>query len=107
MITDDFSELLQDSVTIEPFTSEDDYGARSYGAGIAYPCRISGAQKIFVDVTGLQRVSQAIIYLTPMPVFGPKDRLTLPATFSPMQPPIARIDQVSDEQGPHHQKIYV
>lgn len=107
MGVDEFDDLLPDTILVEPLVSRDDYGTPTYGAAVSYRGRVNGAQKQFVDLNGVQRLSQAIIYLGPSPVLSPLDRITLPATFTPSQPPIARIDQVADEAGPHHQKVWV
>ncbi len=102
---DEFADFLTDTVTIEPFVSRDAYGLATYGAGVAYACRIDGATRQRVTVEGVERSAQAAVYLPGVPAIGPGDRLTLPAGFAPAQPPILRVAVFTDEAGPHHTEL--
>ena len=104
---DDFADFMIDTVTIEPLTARDDYGAAFYGAGVSYPCRIDGQTKQTVNVNGVERSVNAMIYISGNPIILPADRLTLPATFNPQQPPMLKVNMFSDETGPHHVEIAV
>jgi hypothetical protein len=104
---DDFNDFMTDTITIEPFSSRDGYGTASYGAAVTYACRVDGLQKQVVDATGVERISTAKIYLMGTPAIGPTDRLTLPASFTPQQPPILSVNPLTDESGAHHLEITV
>jgi len=104
---DDFNDFMTDTVTIEPLASRDSYGTASYGAAVSYPCRVDGKMRQVVDANGVERVSTAMIYLPGTPAIGPTDRLTMPAGFSPSQPPILSVNPLTDEFGPHHTEILV
>jgi hypothetical protein len=107
-MSDDFSDFLNDTITIEPFLSRDAYGTATYGPAVTYECRVSGSQKQLVDASGVQRVSKATINLAGTPAIGPTDRLTMPAGFSPQQPPLLMVNPLTDEAGlPHHTEITV
>ena len=56
-------------------------------------------------VTGEEAVSKTTIYVAGTTV-GTKDRVTLPAPFSPTVPNILDVQHVSDESGQHHTVIY-
>jgi hypothetical protein len=103
----EFDDLMNDTITIEPFTGRDGYGTPSYGASVSYACRINGEQRQVTNVFGVDVTSKARIYLMDTPVIGALDRLTLPAGNVPQQPPIIAVDGLSDESGPHHTEITV
>lgn len=104
----EFDDFFNETITIEPFLGRDSYGTSSYGAAVSYPCRINGSQRQIVDVMGVTRVSKAKINLAGRPVIGPNDRLTLPATFVPQQPPLLIVNPLMDDVGePHHTEITV
>ncbi len=104
---DEFTDFMNDTVTIEPLLSKDGYGLPTYDVAISYQCKIDGATKQRVTVEGVERAVNAMIYLPDAPIIGPLDRLTLPVGFVPQQPPIIRVNVFSDEGGPHHTEIAV
>ena len=100
-----FDDFMTDTVTIEPLLSKDDYGIESYGGGTLYACRIDVGTKQTVNINGVERSVDAMVYLLGTLPIGPTDRLTLPAGFSPQQPPILRVSPFTDELGSHHTEI--
>ncbi len=106
---DDFLDFMIDTVVIEPVTNRDSdgYGTPTYGPPVSYQCKLDGTMKKVVDVNGLERVSMARIYLPGRPVISVLDRLTMPAGYSPTQPPILAIGIFEDELGDHHIRISV
>src|SRR6185295_11317823 len=104
---DDFADFLNDTVMIEPFLSRDDYGTATYGPGVDYLCRIDGQTKQTVNVNGVERTINAIIFLSGNIYVAPADRITMPGNFDPLQPPILKVNQFSDENGPHHVEIAI
>ncbi len=104
---DEFADFMTDTVTIEPLIARDSYGAAFYGPGVSYPCRIDGATKQMVNVNGVERSVNAMIYLSGVYTILPADRLTMPGTFDPQQPPMLKVNVFSDEAGPHHTEIAV
>jgi hypothetical protein len=103
----EFEDFMNDTITIEPFVSRDSYGTPSYGAAVSYPCRVSAKQKQVVDLSGVERVSMARIYVSGTPAIGSLDRLTLPAGYTPQQPPILIVHPLHDEAGSHHTELTV
>lgn len=104
---DGLLDLLIHTVTIEPLLARDDYGAASYGPGVDYACRIDGSVKQSVNVGGVERSVQAVVFIDGNPSISPADRITMPATFDPQQPPILKVDDLQDESGPDHMEIYI
>lgn len=104
---DEFNDFMTDTVTVEPLAFKDDYGAPSYGAAVTYACRIDGGTKVRVNVEGVERSVNAMLYFPGVPGIGPMDRLTMPGGFVPQQPPILRVSQFTDEGGAHHTEVAV
>lgn len=92
------------TITVEPFASVDLYGNYSYGAPVTYRARVQGKMMMIANMQGEEVVSRVQVYL--MEPVGPKDRVTLPATFQPTQPSILSVQRVSDENGSHHTVVY-
>ena len=104
---DEYDDFMTDLVTIEPMLSKDEYGAPSFGTAVQYQCRIDGATKQRVTLEGVERTVNAMIYIPGVPGIGPFDRVTLPAGFVPQQPPIMRVNPLTDEGGAHHTEVAV
>lgn len=102
---DEWHDMMPDTVSVEPFSGVDQYGAYSYGTAVSYRARAQGRMRMITDVNGEQRMSQVTVYISGTGI-GPQDRLTLPARFSPTQPSILSVQPVSDEHGTHHTVIY-
>lgn len=98
---DEWEDMLPHSVTVEPFASVNAYGAYTYGTAVTHKARVQGKATIVTRTNGEEVVSHVTVYLASASV-GPKDRLTLPAPFSPTQPGILDVQYVSDDTGHHH-----
>lgn len=103
----DFDDFMTDRITVEALLSKDSYGTPSYNSPVTYACRIDGTTKQRVSVEGVERSVNAMIYIPNTPAIGPTDRITMPAGFSPQQPPILRVGVFTDESGPHHLEVAV
>lgn len=100
-----WSDMMPHTLSVEPFTSIDAYGAATYGAAVQYTARIRPTNRSVTTATGEERVTVAIIYVAGASI-GPQDRITLPAPASPVSPDIFDVTYVSDESGHHHTVIY-
>jgi hypothetical protein len=69
--------MCRDTVTIEPWSSVDSYGAPTYGTGVEYPARIVGHNKIVRDATGQEVVSSAKIIVASDVTVDMRSRVTL------------------------------
>lgn len=82
-------EWMQDSITIEPFSSQDAYGKPTYGAAITVDALVQSYGKMIRLANGEETVASTKIMIAPGPVFNTKARLTLPDGSHPQ---ILRID---------------
>lgn len=104
-----FLEMMPHTVTIEPFASRDGYGVSSYGTSRTHRARIEGGNRQVITPEGEEKVSTRLVFIDPVPVgqsspseMTTKDRITLPAGYSPAQPVVLRVDREDDETGIHH-----
>ena len=108
MTISDWSDMFGDTITIEPFSSQDGHKKPTYGAGVVYNARVTGKQAKRVSDEGEDIFTTKMVWLETTSVPGMKDRITLPAGHSPTQPPIKDIKVVSDENGGvHHIKLFL
>ena len=99
----DFLQLMTQEITIEqPDGTFSSRAKPNFGAGFTIQCRIVLKNEIVFAFDGQERFSFAKIYLDSTTVITPESRLTLPASFTPNQPPILAIDREPDEEGDHH-----
>lgn len=98
----DLEELMNQTVTYEPFASQDQYGVRSYGAAKTVKARIEQVTRRVTSQQGSEVASNTQVYLKPQATDASsivpthRDRITLPAGFAPQQPPILSIDRHMD-----------
>lgn len=97
----EWGDMLPHTITVEPFTGVDTYGAYTYGSAVTYHARIQGKNRLVMNMNGEEAVAHFTIYISASTI-GPKDRITLPAPFSPTVPSILDVAHVSDESGGHH-----
>lgn len=91
--------LMQDSITIEPYTGQSVNTEETYGSSVSYTCRVVGRRKMVRTATGEEAVSQVTVWLDRVADINPRSRITLPSRFTPQQPPILAIESFPDEQG--------
>jgi len=104
---DDFIEDMPSTVVIEPWQSGDAYSKPTYGAAVSYRCRLEAGAHRILDANGQEVVSMTRLFLAGSFAISTKDRLTMPAGTIPSRPPIKRVDQVHDEEGPHHTVVHI
>ncbi len=101
-----WANLAADTVTVEPYVSQNKNGEAIYGTAVSYPAHIKGEIKRVTDLNGNERISSVQAYLIGAPVVTPRDRVTLPVRFVPRVPEVLAIGSRSDQYGPHHTVIY-
>lgn len=103
----DLEDFFDKTVTIEPFVSRDQYGkpnsgTSGYGPPVQYPANIPVALRQMAVRTkdGTSVFGRGPIYLPVAPMtITVNDRITLPAGYSPAQPPILQVSPFGDEEG--------
>lgn len=74
-LSDDFGELMVQSVLIQPFVRNDGY-KDVFGVGVLYPCILEHKIKPITTANGIATVTTSQIHLDPGPVIGPHDKIT-------------------------------
>lgn len=104
-------DLMQDTITIEPYTGQNVNQESTYGASTSYTCRVVGKRTIVRRPNGQEAVSTAHAHLDRLAGIDPRSRITLPSRFTPQQPPILSVESLPDEDGTSgsgaHSVIYV
>lgn len=102
-----FSRLLPDSVTIEPYTGSDGYGAPQFGSGVSYKARIEWGPKDVKNPAGEEVVSNARIFIATANAIDTRSKITLPVGRGPVNPPIIMVRAVTSGRRVHHTVVYV
>lgn len=100
--------LVMGSTTLswEPLSGLDDYGAPSYAASTSADCIIERGRKLVAKPDGQTEVANATIYvLSTSATIGLQDRLSLPGSTEEAR--ILAAYSVRDEDGQHHYEVLV
>lgn len=104
-------DLLTHTVTTEPQTAIDVDGKPTYGAAVSHKAKIVLRTRYVRAADGRQIAGRGTVYLkTPAAVPSAKDRLTMPAGFEPLVPPILDVRPHYDEDGAsvvHHVELVI
>lgn len=84
-------ELMEDTVTIEPASSVDQYQAVSLGAAVTYRAQVLPWVERVIGPDGREVRSTAKVVIPDRLSIDPRSRITLPSGFNPQQPPILGI----------------
>lgn len=106
-IIDDLLDFFPHLIGVEPHLSSTGRGVASYGPLVNRSARISsGHQRIVRDENGKEVTSTIMAVFAG--AFGIKalDRYTLPAGFEPTNPVAVKVVRSSDENGPHHERVF-
>lgn len=100
-----FDEFMPLTVSWYPFNARDNYGEASYAAtATAVKCRVEPSTKVIRTPTGEEKITSATLYISGVKGISPKDRLVLPDGTTP---PILRVDKHYDEDGEHHEVVFL
>ena len=102
-----FDPLMQHTVSIAPFSSRDADNAITYGAAVNYSAAIDLNTRLVRAPDGQQLAGRGTVFLDTTTVPGVKDKLTLPAGFEPLVPPILVVMPQYDEDGLHHVEVVI
>lgn len=99
--------LCTQTVTIEPFTGVNANGEATYGAGVSYKAHIGGQNRMMRNALGQLVTDPLKVVLSTAPSVSTKDKITLPATYTPQTPPIVGVAQLFHETGQSHVAVYL
>jgi len=105
-LLDAVAPLCQQTVTVEPYASQDAYGAETYGSPVTYQARVVGKVRRITAASGEERVSTVTVYLVDSTGLTTRDRVTLPDGWTPSQPTILAVARVPDASGAEHEVLY-
>src|SRR5574342_898332 len=88
--------MLDTTVTIEPYSTGDEYGVASYGTAVTYAARVESRSRWIAGIAGAEIAARGRVYLGTTTIPSVKDRLTLPSGYTPSQPPILEAYPVTD-----------
>lgn len=100
----DFLELMTQTATREAFSAYNTYAEATYSAGVSVNCRVVNKPRMVRNAEGKDVISNAQVWCYGTPGFSVKDRLTLP---DGTQPVIIQVGKFPDENGNHHEVVYV
>ena len=98
----DYLSMMKTIVQIEPWKSRDSYGEATYGITKTFRARIEMKATLVRDSNGREIAARGKVYVATTTPPDTKDRLTLPAPYTPTNPPILDVMPVQDEKGIHH-----
>lgn len=105
MFSSDLLELMPHTITHRTFAARDAYGKAVFsGSGTSYRARVSYETKRTVSrVSGQDALANGVVWIAGTPTLKLDDEITLPDGTTP---PIINWEMISDENGPHHVKVY-
>ena len=101
-------DMMADTVTITPWTSQDVTGKPVYGGTpVTYPAYVEMKNHLIVDAQGREILAKGRVILGTTAVISVKDKITLPSDYVPQSPPILAVNLQPDEHGTHHVTIEI
>jgi hypothetical protein len=105
-IVKQLKKLFKDDLVVYPYLSADGITGPTYGTPETYKARIIGKHKVVRSLSGKEEVSTVEVWIAGTPDLSHLDKFELPSRFTPGDPVCLSIMNVSDENGPHHVKVY-
>lgn len=84
--------LLEDTVTIEPFSSMTQAQVYSYGASVSYAALVQRGVRRVVTANGREADSNVQVIIPDRVAVDVRSRITLPSGFVPQTPPILAVE---------------
>lgn len=106
----DWIDFMPDTVTIQAFTGYDGTGQAkpTYSSTLAtYPCRVELKNHLVIDHLGREIMARGRVIMGTAVVVGMQDKITLPAGYIPLNPPLISVNVVPDENGNHHTTLEI
>lgn len=101
-----FLALLKQTVTIEPFSSDNAHNDATYGTGVEYKARVESYTPVNRSYEGLVGTPAARVFVNGNVTVGVRDRITLPIGWKPTLRFVVDVAEHPDETGNvHHKEI--
>lgn len=98
--------FFEDTITIEPYSSQTQAQVRTYGAAVTYIALIQRGTKRVIARDGRELVSNVQVYIKDRVNVDQRSRVTLPTDFVPQQPPIIGVEPLKG-LGMDHTAVYL
>ena len=98
------TDLFEDTITIEPFSALDSAQGMTYGSAVTYPALIQQGARRTIGPTGREIISNVQVFIPERVAVDTRSRVTLPAGFVPLQPPIVGMEPLKG-QGLDHTMV--
>jgi len=103
MAIEDFLDCMPHIVTHAEFANRSEYGKPSYGSEVEYQARVTYKNQLVRAEDGSEILARGVIWFGGAPVISTIDLVTLPDGSAPK---ILAVELISDEDGPHHTKLF-
>lgn len=101
-------DMCGNTVTIDAWVSASISGVPAFaGAPASYPAYIEMKNHLIIDKGGREIMARGRVFIPMVVNCSVKDKLTLPAGYVPLTPPILSVDLQNDELGSHHTVLEV
>lgn len=97
--------LMEDTVTIEPYSSMTSEQVYSYGTAVTYAALVQRGVRRLRDATGREADSNVQVIIPDRVAVDVRSRITLPSGFSPQTPPIIAVEPLKG-LGLDHTVVY-
>ncbi len=97
--------MLGQTVTLEPWASQDSKGQATYGAAVSHRAQVTHRQKMVRTTDGREVIATTQVILAGAVSVTTKARITLPASMTPTSPPILAVETFPDERGAVHTTV--
>lgn len=84
--------MMEDTLTIEPFSSFTSAQVPTFGAAVTYACLLEAGASRRISIGGREVESTIRAYIPGRVFVDQRSRVTLPAGFSPQTPPILGVE---------------
>jgi hypothetical protein len=103
MAVSDWADFMPETVNIKARTGLSVSGVPTYeSSGTDYMARIELKNRLVISFDGREVMARGRVYLGTVDNIAITSKLTLPAVYVPVSPPIIAVNIAADESGTHH-----
>lgn len=99
-------DLFEDTITLEAFSAETGARVQSFGSAVTYRALIQRGARRTIGPQGREVISNTQVTIPDRVAIDQRSRVTLPAGFVPLQPPIIGVEPLRG-LGMDHTVIYL